>query len=203
MSKIFDLIGKKFGRWTVIELHDVIQRYTKNGVKDGKDYYYLCQCECGNTSVVYRGNLLKGLSKSCGCLAEEKRIKTNTKHKLSHSRIDRIYYGMKARCYNSNNPAYKNYGQRGITICNEWLNDKNKFFEWAINNGYKDNLTIDRIDNNKGYSSNNCRWVTKKEQQNNKRNNCLITFNNETHTLSQWANILNVKISKLRYILFK
>lgn len=203
MSKIFDLIGNKFGRWTVIKLHSVIQRYTKKGIKDGKDYYYLCQCDCGNQAIVYRRNLLEGKSKSCGCLSKEKRIKTNTKYKLSHTRIDNIYYGMKSRCYNSKNPAYKNYGAREIKVCDEWLKDKTKFFEWAFANGYKEDLSIDRIDVNGNYEPDNCRWATRKEQNNNTRNNCYIKINNEIHTLSEWSEILNIKSSKLRYKLFK
>ena len=122
-----------------------------------------------------------------------------------HSRLSIIYANMKQRCYNKNCTRYKDYGARGITVCEEW-NDRNwsgtkhlskgyvAFRDWALAHGYSDNLTIDRIDNNKGYSPENCRWITKQEQSNNKRTNNYITLNGKTQTLTQWAKEL--KISK-------
>lgn len=110
---------------------------------------------------------------------------------------------MKSRCFNKNNPKYSSYGGRGITICNEWLNDFNYFSKWAYENGYQENLTIDRIDNDGNYEPKNCRWATLKQQSNNKRNNTLITFNNETHTISQWAEIIGVKSRTIQRRLVK
>ena len=104
---------------------------------------------------------------------------------------------MKQRCYNINYTYYKDYGGRGIAVCDEWLNDFQAFYEWSMNNGYKDNLTIDRIDNNKGYSPNNCRWVTRKTQVQNRRNNVYITYDGKTQTLSQWADELGVRYNTL------
>lgn len=130
-----------------------------------------------------------------------------------HSRLNRIYDNMKSRCYNPNMKNYKYYGGRGITICKEWLNSekitKSKiihnhslgwiaFKEWAFQNGYNDKLTLDRIDVNKGYSPENCRWVTQKQQCNNKNNNHLLTYNGETKTLKQWSEKLNINYNSFR-----
>lgn len=108
-------------------------------------------------------------------------------HGLSHTRIDNIYKAMLSRCYKETNNRYKNYGAKGITVCDEWLKDKTKFFEWAFSNGYQDCLTIDRINPNGNYEPDNCRWVTFKEQNNNRTNNRFITLNGETKTLAQWV----------------
>lgn len=104
---------------------------------------------------------------------------------------------MKTRCYNKDNPDYKDYGGRGITICDEWLNDFMAFYYWSINNGYKDNLTIDRIDNNKGYSPDNCRWVDVKTQTNNTRRNVLLSYNGKTQSMAQWAKELNISYNTI------
>lgn len=125
-----------------------------------------------------------------------------------HTRLNYVFSAMKKRCYNPNCKTYKYYGARGITICDEWLNPERTqvegtkernvtkgyiaFKEWALSNGYKDNLTIDRIDVNKGYCPSNCRWATVKEQQNNLRNNIVITYKNETKTLQQWCDELKL-----------
>lgn len=121
-------------------------------------------------------------------------------------RIYRIWSHLKDRCFCKTNKDYKKYGLRGITICNDWK-DKQKgfinFYNWSINNGYKDNLTIDRINNNGNYEPNNCRWVTLLEQARNRRNNKNITYNNETHCISEWAEILNIPRKCLEHRLKK
>ena len=128
-----------------------------------------------------------------------------------HSRLSAIYNDMKYRCYNPNSTNFKNYGARGITVCREWLNKERihtyahnnptkgflAFQEWAIANGYADNLTLDRIDNNKGYYPENCRWVTAKVQNNNRRCNLLITYIGRTQTLKQWCDELNLSYAKM------
>lgn len=121
----------------------------------------------------------------------------NYKHGLSHTRIDNIYKSMVDRCKNPHNISFKNYGARGIKVCEEWLEDKTKFFEWAFQNGYESTLSIDRIDVTKGYSPQNCRWATLKEQANNKRNSHWITHNGETHTLTEWSEICGIKSATL------
>ena len=120
------------------------------------------------TIVIILSNHLKsGKIKSCGCLNKQ----GNPKHGLRYTRLYRIWINMKTRCYNKNTNRYKDYGARGITICNEWRNDFMSFYNWSMNNGYDENLTIDRINNDKNYEPSNCRWITVKEQNRNKRNN--------------------------------
>ena len=113
------------------------------------------------------------------------------------TRLYSIYKGMKDRCRYKSNDNYNRYGGRGIRVCEEWLSDFMSFYNWALKNGYKDNLTLDRIDSNGNYEPSNCRWQTYKEQANNTRRNHFITFNNETHTLTQWAEKIGMKRSTL------
>lgn len=175
MGKYIDLTNQKFGRLTVLH-------YINNGT-------WLCKCDCGNTKEVKGRNLRDGITKSCGCL-----YKT---HGKSHDRIYHIYYAMKDRCYNKNNRRYKDYGANNITVCNEWLDNFMNFYNWAINNNYRDDLTIDRIDNNKGYSPDNCRWVDIDTQIANRRNTKFVTYKGETKTLAKWCEILNLKYKKI------
>lgn len=181
MAKLKDIIGQKFGKWTVLEYKE----------KRGNAHYWLCKCECGNTAIVRGGSLAQGTSKSCGCVSRQKTIERSTKHGGYGTRLYRIWDDMKSRCYNPNSISYPNYGAKGITVCEEWKNFKT-FMEWALANGYSDKLTIDRIDYTKGYTADNCRWITMMEQSNNKSNNHYITYNGETLTMVQWARKLNI-----------
>lgn len=122
---------------------------------------------------------------------------------LSHTRIDNVYKSMKSRCYNPNNSRFHVYGKRGITVCDEWLNDKRKFFEWALLNGYDSNakrgeITLDRIDVNKGYCPENCRFVDMKTQENNRSNNKILVYKNESHTISEWEEITGFNHGTIR-----
>lgn len=127
------------------------------------------------------------------------RRNSNYKHGKKKTRLYDIYCGMKSRCYCESNVRYSLYGGRGIKICDEWLLDFKIFFDWSMNNGYSDSLTIDRIDVNGDYSPDNCRWITIKEQQSNRRNNHLITYKGETKTLKEWSVILGFHYDKLRW----
>ena len=186
-----DLVGKKFGRLTVLKY--VYSKYKKR--------HWLCQCDCGNISVVSTSQLKSGKTKSCGCLRREttsqnaKKIKST--HHLTNTRIYNIWRSMKKRCYLKTHHAYKYYGGRGITICEEWKNDFMSFYNWSIANGYKENLTLDRIDVNGNYEPNNCRWVGWEVQQNNRRDNIHIKYNGETKTIYEWSEILNIKYCTL------
>lgn len=146
--------------------------------------------------------LSTGKAKSCGCLRKEmssELCKTlNTTHGLSlvNGKPTRLYYtwmGMRERCNNHKATNYERYGGRGIHVCNEWNDNYKAFHDWAYANGYKDNLTIDRIDVNGNYSPENCRWATPKEQARNKRNNMNVTFRGVTKTISEWAEIVSIK----------
>lgn len=158
-----------------------------------------CVCDCGKKLIVKESLIRNGVIKSCGCLKEEYAKKGNVVHGYNKSRIQRIYSSMIARCYNKNHTHYKNYGGRGITICEEWLGKDGlkNFGNWALQNGYNDNLSIDRIDNYGNYCPENCKWSTPLEQQNNTRYNYKIEYNGETLTLSQMAKKYNITISTL------
>ena len=190
MAKIEDLTGKKFGRWTVIKRVE----NNKNG-----DSMWLCQCSCDKHTlrVVRGGSLRQGKSTSCGCIAIEKRLKCDNIHGHSGERIYTIWHDMKQRCENPNDKYYHNYGGRGIKTCSEWKNSFQAFYNWSIVNGYKENLTLDRIDGNKGYSPDNCRWVTRKFQANNTRRNVILKFNEVSHTMVEWSDILDISYMAL------
>lgn len=191
MAKAKDLTGLIIGKLTVIKISKQGNYYEKE---------WLCQCSCGNIKNVKHKGLTSKTTLSCGCLQIEHVVnmnkETKTIHNLSNSRIYKIWQMMKDRCLNSNNKDYINYGDRGIAVCEEWL-DFNNFHIWSIKNGYNEILTIDRINNNKGYCPENCRWETRKIQSNNTRRNRYITLNGEEKTLQQWADYLNISKSSL------
>lgn len=177
-----NIAGQKFGRLLVLE-------YIPNSHSK-----WLCQCDCGNKVTVTSVNLKNGHTQSCGCL----NLDNHTKHGGRHTRLYKIWIGMKTRCYNKKAKQYENYGGRGITICEEWKNDFIKFRDWAIKNGYENNLTLDRIDVNGNYEPHNCRWATTKQQQNNKRNNFFIEYNNERKTIAEWSALRGIRQDTLR-----
>lgn len=187
MMKFIDLTGQKIGKLTVLK------RAPNNKFNQ---VCWVCTCDCGNTITVIGTRLHNRKTMSCGCLVKEKLRKNNIDRGKakgsSKTRLYRIYKGMKGRIFNPNNKSFPNYGGRGITICDEWLNDYKEFERWAMDNGYQEGLTIDRIDVNGNYCPQNCRWIDRKGQSNNKRNNHQITIDGCTKTLSQWSEISGV-----------
>lgn len=190
MSKVNDLTGKKYNLLTVVSRAE--------SQKSGKAYWN-CICDCGNKTIVSGSNLINGSVKSCGCL---RKTEHNTHH-LSDSRLYRIWNAMRNRCNGKNKAVYKYYMAKGISVCDEWNNDFLSFYEWALSNGYSDDLTIDRIDNAKGYSPGNCRWVSRKEQANNRHFCKMITYNGKTQTLMQWCEELGLNYKLIHSRLYK
>lgn len=190
--KLIDLTGKKFGRLIVLE---------RSNNQKGKDVVWKCRCDCGNYTEVTAGHLKDGHTKSCGCLAKETTSKFFKTHGMTDTRLYRIYKKMYRRCYCPQTKWYENYGGRGITICEEWLGKSGfeNFAKWAFANGYKDNLSIDRKDNDMGYSPNNCKWSTAKEQANNTRSTVFLTYKGETKPASEWSEITGIRQDTITY----
>jgi len=186
MGKFEDLTGQRFGRLTVIKQGEYY-------ICPANGYRYVqwfCKCDCGNERTVRTCALRSGDTQSCGCIAKEILIKRNTTHNKYHSRLHSIWSNMKNRCSNPNSKRYKDYGGRGITVCEEWKENFENFYNWAVQNGYEKELTLDRVDTNKGYNQENCRWATYQTQANNTRTNKYIVYKKETHTLAEWCRIL-------------
>lgn len=185
MKKASDLTGQRFGRLVVL----------KRDLSYKKAAYWICRCDCGNEATVQSCHLRSGATKSCGCLHMENAYKTTwEKHGDYKTRLYHIWIAMKGRCFNKKN---KRYGGRGITVCPEWSESFEAFRDWALANGYRDNLTLDRKDNDGNYEPSNCRWATQKEQQNNRSNNIMLTYNEKTQTITQWAEELGMNIEML------
>lgn len=195
MPKPIDMVGYKTGLITVIE---------RVGSSKGQTTW-LCQCACGKKFIQYGGPLRKGKVKSCGHIwksrSERQKIAYNSIAKKKHGGCaDRLYFiwiAMRHRCYYEKDISYKNYGGRGIVVCDEWRNDYGAFKEWSIKSGYNEDAprgacTLDRIDPDGNYCPENCKWTSMKDQSNNRRNSYTITWNNETHTAKEWEVITGI-----------
>ena len=186
----YSIIGKRFGRLVVLDLDHVSEK--------NHNSWWKCQCDCGREVVVYRGSLTSGDSISCGCYHREHVRDFSKTHGMSSTPLYSTWSGMVQRCTNPNAKNYERYGGRGVTVCSEWDDFKN-FHDWAVTHGYEQGLTIDRKDNDLGYSPDNCRWVDRITQQNNTRRNKLVTFNGETRSIAEWSRILGINHETLQY----
>lgn len=184
-----DMVGQLFGRLTVIAETD---ERTKCG-----EVKYLCKCDCGNTKVISGTTLRNGKTRSCGCLLSEESSKRAKTHGMSKTRLFNIWTGMHDRCYNPNRKEYESYGGRGIQVCDEWKDNFQAFYDWSMENGYSDDLSIDRQENEGNYEPSNCRWTTRKEQSDNTRLTVHITVNGETKNITEWAEAIGVARSTI------
>lgn len=187
-----DLSGQRFNHLTVVRWLYPEERRKIN-------YNWLCKCDCGKEIQTMKSKLVSGHTKSCGCMKSKRIGNLNKKYKYHDRRLYEVYMGIKERIEKPGCSEYKNYGARGIKLCDEWSGELgfDVFAEWAYANGYDTNAkrgecTIDRIDVDGDYCPENCRWITNKEQQNNRRDTVWITYNGETHNMKQWSEILNI-----------
>ena len=201
-STFKDRSGQTFGRLHVDSFHGRDKNYR---------IYYNCTCECGNKVVASARGLLSGDTKSCGCLYKDTRFTSNLKHGLTNHTLYWIRRAMMVRCYNPKHREYDNYGGRGIEVCNEWRNKKDgfiNFYNWAMDNGYRKGLTLDRIDVNGNYSPENCRWADAEIQHSNKRTNRYVSLVLDftpigkekiiyTYTITQWSRITGIPVRSL------
>lgn len=181
MGKLINLTGLNLGKLTVLE---------RDATISSKKPYWICKCDCGNTVSIMGDSIRRGKTTSCGC----------NKHNKSNTRLYTIWSKMKSRCYNHNDSKYKYYGDKGITICEDW-HDFTTFYSWSIDNDYNESLTLDRINVYSNYEPSNCRWITHTEQQRNKTNTIYVKYNNKTISISELAEItgLNRKTLTKRY----
>ena len=185
-----DLTGQRFGRLTVIKPMPKSQRRT----------YFECLCDCGNTKIVRSDSLTSGMVRSCGCMKKEQdrvNLVKNHSHKMSGTRIYNEWLGMKARCYNKNAEDYDRYGGRGIKVCEEWRDNFQAFYDWAMSNGYSDDLTIDRIDNDGNYEPLNCRWADIHTQNRNRRSNVMVNYKGQRMCLKDAAEASGISYGTL------
>lgn len=193
MGKAIDMTGFEFERFKVVK------REKTN--KDNRAMWQ-CLCTCGNYFVASGKAIRSGNVSSCGCFRKYTAASTgrnNATHGETNSRLYNIWRGMKQRCYNENSDAYDHYGRRGIVICEEWKTSFESFYKWAFNNGYKDNLTIDRINVNGNYEPSNCRWETTREQNRNKQHTVYVEYHGELMTVSDIAEIKGVSVQAIYY----
>lgn len=178
-----DLTGQRFGKLIAESCcYD----------REKKIMFWKCRCDCGKYCFVRAHMLVHKKTNSCGCLRKESNTQKKTTHGMSKTSIYGTWNAMKGRCYNGANHNYNRYGKRGIIVCDEWKNSFESFYEWAINNGYKKGLSLDRIDNNGNYCPTNCRWVSTNVQNNNRGVSINITYNGKTQNLAEWCKELNL-----------
>ena len=193
MRKLDDLTGQRFARLTVIK--ELEERESSGDVR------WLCRCDCGRDVIANSYSLKKGKTKSCGCYSREMAAKRKTTHGLTANgqpRIYRTWTSMKQRCLNPNCKNYPHYGGRGITVCQEWRDDFQAFYNWAMANGYQDDLQIDRIDNDGNYEPGNCRWTECKGNIRNRSNTVRISYQGKNLTIPEWVQITGLPETTIR-----
>lgn len=192
MPKRKDIAGLRSGRLVALEFDAYAQ--FPSGVKYEK---WLCKCDCGSYVSINKKNLMSGLSKSCGCAIAEANVRRLTTHGDKKSRLYNIWCNIKSRCYNPKNQDFDRYGGRGISMFEQWRDNYSEFKDWAVNNGYDDALTIDRIDVNGNYCPSNCRWVDMVAQANNRTNTIYIEYRGESHTCAEWSVLTGINYDTL------
>ena len=189
MSVVIDRTGQRYNRLVVLGRSEPKYRSTM----------WECRCDCGNIAYVDTHSLISGHTKSCGCWKREKASERLFTHGEMPIRLYRIWRGMKSRCNNPHTKDFHYYGARGIRVCDDWVKHYESFRDWAFTNGYSDTLTLDRVEVNKDYSPDNCRWVDRHTQMRNTRNNLNLTFNGETKTVTEWAEITGMERHTISY----
>lgn len=187
MTRLKDMTNYEFNGCVVL----------KRAENKGKNVCWLCRCYCGNNFVVRSTDIRTGNTKSCGCLNKKLAGDRARKHGNRNSRLYNIWNNMKMRCINPNSISFKNYGGRGIKVCDNWFNSFENFYKWAMNNGYDNTLTLDRIDNDGDYKPSNCKWSDYTHQERNRRNNHILEYNNEKHTIAEWSELTGIPYKTL------
>lgn len=191
MGKRLNPIGQRYGK-LVIASETKPHRYPSGAPRR----MFVCKCDCGKEFVAYINLLRSGNTKSCGCIKSDKTRKLNLSHGKAHSPLYSKWKGIKDRCYNPNCDFYHRYGGRGIEVCEEWRNDFQAFYDWAITNGWQAGLTIERKDINKGYEPSNCEFIPMKMQARNRSTNIILNVFGERKPLVAWCEQLKLPYSK-------
>ena len=184
-----DHAGERYGKLTAVRFSHI----------EGRKTYWVFKCDCGKIATKSLCHVMSLDTKSCGCNTAAFIAEARTTHGGTGTRLYKIWTGIRERCYSLKSMNYQNYGGRGITVCYEWRDNFQAFLDWSMSTGYRDNLSIDRIDNSKGYAPDNCRWATMKEQANNRRNTVFIKYKGELRPLMSVSDFTGVKRSTLRY----
>lgn len=185
MAAIKNIINERFGKLVAIEYA---------GLDARGEATWKCKCDCGNYTVSTGYKLRSGHTKSCGCIQEKHRKEGFHKsHGMTDTKLYIIWCNMKRRCYSKINNMYQNYGGRGIRVCDEWLSGFEPFMKWAMDAGYKDGLSLERIDVNGNYEPNNCTWITKKDQYLNRTDSHKVTAFGKTQTIKEWSDETGIK----------
>lgn len=191
MPPYIDMTGMRYGRLTAM-------KRVKNS-KNGQTMWQF-KCECGKEIVTTGWAARSGHTTSCGCFLSETTASLKYSHGMARTRIYKIYQKMKERCYKETDKSYSRYGGRGISICDDWSGENgfDNFYKWSIKNGYSEDLTIDRMDNDGNYEPNNCRWTNAIVQANNRRNNRFVTYKGQTKTISEWSKETGISSATIR-----